>query len=211
MNQKTHTAGLFRVTRGDYRAARVLLIAGLVAWIAGTLLPQILGWFGADPLIWRMAAVEQGPATGEVLVQPGSVHWDERVIYELTEPGAAQRFGALLPALVTTSVLVAAVLILWRLLSLVSAGEPFARPAARWVRILGVLGLFWAIVGPPVQMIATMLVLGPAQREPGLLFSATTSQIGIAILALAGGLLLILLAEVFTAGEVLRDDVEGLV
>jgi len=119
---------------------------------------------------------------------------------------AAQHGWALVPMVV---LLVLAVVVARLLLGVVRSlrtGDPFTTANARRLATLGTVIVFGGVLLPLVQAVAVQAVL-----EPLLLDAPPSWELDLHLWPALAGVLVGFLAEVFSRGARLREDVEGLV
>ena len=197
-----------RFGRGDAVFVQVLLGALAVVYPATVLLPALLRWPAGDPLVWVTAVSRPGAAVPE-LSRPGvDVAWEDSVVWTITDPTTGQRLAALLPALLTSVLLLTGCVLAWRLVRSALAREPFGPSAVRRMRALAVLVLGYAIVLPPVRTLAGMAVLWSVDDTGSLAWLISPASL---IVPLVVGLLVLMVAECFAVGQRLSADVVGLV
>ncbi len=194
------------VLRSDYLGTQVLLLLCALGYPVVTLGPWLLAWAGGRPLAVRgLAPGGAGPVVGD---PSGAVvdRCTHAVVRTIAHPSVDQWLVALLPAVLTSVLLVAGVVVVRRLVLTTQHGEPFDRRAVRWLRVLGLLVLGFALVSAFGDAVTMLAVLGAAD-PPSIAFEVDTA----ALLPFLVGLLVLVLAEGFRVGLALRDDVEGLV
>lgn len=197
-------SSLTTVSRGDFRAARVLI--GLTA--AASLIGAVVSLWPSGPLIFSSAVEQAGPAYPASGLRPGvSVRYDDQVVWTLTDPTLSQRLLAALPGLVVVAGVLACAWCMWRLMDAVGAGEPFSRRSTRLVRALALVLIGVGILWPFAHMFAGFALVTQVQDVPSVLFTFNLLQFW----PIVAGFFLLVLTEVFVRGNRLRDDVDGLV
>lgn len=196
-----------RFTRADYIVTRALLVLAALLYPATTLAPKVWDAITGRPLRWHNLAGEPGPAA-EVGVSDGvTVHYAAALDWAIANPTPGQMLGALLSPLIVTGLTVTGVVIVWRLLGVVQAGEPFTADTVRSLRILSILVVAYAIAAPFSRFLGDVLVTWPVLDPPASYFQPSVTN-GAAFII---GLLMFALTEAFSRGLELRRETEGLI
>jgi hypothetical protein len=132
-----------------------------------------------------------GPLTGTVVVR---------------EPTAAQYVWHLVPSVLLLLLAVVVAALLLGIVRSLRLGDPFTTANARRLATLGTVLIVGGTLLPFVQGIAFEGVLGPL-----LVDAPRTWRLDLALWPAVTGILVGFLAEVFSRGARLREDVEGLV
>lgn len=114
---------------------------------------------------------------------------------------------ALLPGLLDTALAVAFALVLQRVMSAIASGEAFEPRQVGRLRWLAAILIF----GSCVHLFLTMATSGAILGRQSLGDLSPGMALSIPWLPFMMGLVLAMLAEAFTTGRRLRDDVEGLI
>jgi Protein of unknown function (DUF2975) len=127
---------------------------------------------------------------------------------ELTfqQPDLVQRILLDAPGIVTSAMTLLVIYLLIRIARTLQAGEPFAPPNARRIRMFAVVVLIVGVLGPIIETVTTGLLVEGSPVADVIAVEAHISGPPILV-----GLLIAALAEVFARGTRLRQDTEGLV
>lgn len=186
-------------------------VAALMVVMAGILvLPRITAWLQGERLVWHTwladdwLGVSARPWPVGVGAIAGRWAWT-------TWPQPAYLWVlALLPEVLTLTCLCLGLWSGWRLVDTVCAGDAFDRRAARWARTLAFCVLAYGTVVPvAATSVVVHVVTSQAVLHPEYIGPISYRADGLWWIPL--GLLLLVLAEVWRQGAVLRRDVDGLV
>lgn len=139
----------------------------------------------------RSTDLVTGPFTGTVVVE---------------DPSAAQYGWELVPSVVLLALAVVVARLLLGVVRSLRLGDPFTAENARRLATLSVVVVVGGVFLPLVQQVALGGVLDPLLAE-----GPRTWRLDLALWPALTGVLVGFLAEVFSRGARLREDVEGLV
>jgi hypothetical protein len=162
-------------------------------------------WFGSDSSAWASDAVhlpDAGLPSGVSLqVAPGDVSltaWDSTLVEQ-----ALARAGYVVLGLACLVV----ALLLRRVLVGLERGDPFSPGNARRISLVAVTIAVTAVVVPTLNALAAAEVIRRLGLDPG----TVAWHWNLDLAALLAAALVLAVAESFRRGELLRDDVAGLV
>ncbi|MDO5500490.1 MAG: DUF2975 domain-containing protein [Propionibacteriaceae bacterium] len=191
-------------TRGDFIAARVVLVIATLLLVVGSAAKL----WPSGPLHFTSSVEEQGPVYAAPGLLPGaSARFSSEIEWTLADPTLGQRALIGLPtALLLVAGLIAA-WCLWRLIGAALTGEPFTRRTLWHARALALsvafVAAFWPFLGPLVNF----MLITQVQSLPSVVFTIRLQD----FLPIVVAALLVVLTEVYARGLALREDVEGLV
>lgn len=192
------------VSRGDYVAARVVLVVFTAALVVGCL----IALWPAEAVHFRGAVVEEGPAyTAPGIIPTATARFGSDLEWTLLDPSIGQRVLVALPVVLILVAGLGIAWCLWQLIGAIQGGEPFTRASLRHARTLAVIVLGAAVVWPVLTALVQFILVTQVQASPSVLFTMQAQD----FLPLLVGGLLVVLTEVFAKGLVLREDVDGLV
>lgn len=188
---------------GDYVLLHVLLALtglGAIISIINALWPRS-----------QVAFVASQPDLGPVIPNGGtagaSVRYSDQVLWTLTDPSVADRLLVALPAVFGALVVLAAVVLVWKVVARIRGGHAFTPATVRLVRALALVVTFGGLLWPFTQMGAQFVLVTRHNPEPRSLFTLQFTHFA----PFLAGMLLVLLTEVFARGAQQADDLEGLV
>lgn len=192
------------VTRSDYVAARVLLIVGTLALVAGS----VARMWPDGPLHFQGGIASDGPAYADPAMPAGvSARFTPELTWVVVDATFGQRLVAALPALLALIAGLAIAWSLWQLLNAAGRGEPFTRATVRCSQILAVVVLAWATMAPFVDIATQFWLVAQVSTEPAALITLGPMN----FVALLASALLVVLTQVYARGVSLREDADGLV
>lgn len=193
--------------RSDWIGTQVLLALVLAACLGAYLLPAVASWLSGDPLVVESQVPQTAPVPDLQPLGGASVAYDGHVRWTLPGATTGQWLLSLLPVVLTSGLVVAGTVLVWRLARRVRRQDPFGPAALRAVRGLALLVLAYGLLIPVIRLAVTFVVLAPVQARPELSVTVLPWQAAPLVI----GWLLLVLAEAYRHGERLRDDVTGLV
>ncbi len=183
--------------RGQWLFERLIVLAGALSVV-----PAFAALLMSD--IFIPTGIQHG--TRLVGVDPRSGFEAETAIYTLKDPTVLDRLANAADEILTAIVVIAVTRLLFLVVRSLREGDPFNRRNAerlRWAAIAaGVGGMAAASVGTWSQM-----VMG--DKVPDNLPTAVNTSLSFAPVFI--GLLLLMIAEVFRRGAVMREELEGVV
>lgn len=195
---------LFRFSKDDFTWSYIAIVAAAVAVVGLSVVKPALTW------------AIGGPLRADVPLEPGDLVDDDmpgltasRGVIELAGAPASGHLWVIALGAAFSGVVLFVLVLLWRFVRACQLGEPFVAANVRRLKWMGASLLVLSLVAVPVQGFANAYLRGLVL--PGLdevwyaRFDSTMAAVA------AFGVLLALVAEVFTRGEELEGDVEGLV
>lgn len=153
---------------------------------------ELPGETGTEP-----AADDPEPLAGSARVPVAAV---------LADPSPSQQILARLPAALAIAAVIAGLLLLRRLLRRAGDGDPFTAAGVRDLRLLGGVILAGAVGVQVVHfVVSTALVSASAATD------VASAEATFSFAWILGGVLVLSLAEIWSAGVRMRDDLAGVV
>lgn len=202
------TTALPRSARVDLLIVQVLVVViGVV--VAGLHLgSRLLSWISDEPLTWTSAAGRAGPVVAGRETDPGvSVHYADQAVWSQEHASAGRWLLALLPEILQAVVIVAAAVLLWKVIAKVRLGDPFDRHTVGLVGGLAGLVLGSVVIIPVVDWAVAALLTMSSQLVPSYEFSIPAG----ALSALLPACAVLVLSYAWRAGNRLRTDADGLI
>lgn len=198
------TKSLFTASRGDFIAARVVLLIAALFLVVGCFIQL----WPTGPLHFTSSVAEDGPTYAAPDITAGaSARFSSEIEWTVSDPTLGQRALAGLPAALLLIAGLIAVWCLWRLIDAVMAGEPFTRRSVRHARVLALSVAFAAACWPFLGPLVNFMLITQVQSLPSVLLTVRMQD----FLPIVVAALLVVLTEVYARGLALREDVEGLV
>lgn len=194
---------LLAFDRTDRWALGVLLgFVVVLSAVAGVVVP-VLRWVRGEGIPLPFLSEVSVPALDAAGTRYGAAEY----AVTLAEPSTGQRLLDLVPGVLVVLLLAAGAWLVVAVMRTIAAGNPFAAPNVTRLRALAGLLAVGPFVTSFVELPFRGALLGDVDLgglDPGMAIEMPWAP-------LVAGLVLALLAEAFTTGRRLSDDVEGLV
>lgn len=202
---------LFTFDRWDFLGTRIVLVVIALGSVAVGVVVPLVRMVQGEPLIRQLETGRTDALVTDQLTANGgaALTWPGTVDARIEDAEVGTWLTSILPGAVLAIGTVIVVLALFRLLSSIEAGAPFAPAAVRSLRIVGATLLAGSVLVTVADSFANRAVLEVAV----ILRGETTFMLDLgAVVVFAGaGLMCAAIAEAFARGVELASDVEGLV